>query len=59
MNQLGFPVLTILVALPVFAAIACLFADAKTARWIALGATLVDFALGVLLWATYQTGGAQ
>ena len=59
MNQLGFPILTILIALPVFAAIACLFADAKAARWIALGATLVDFLLGILLWATYQTGGAQ
>jgi len=59
MNQLGFPILTILIALPVFAAVACLFADAKAARWIALGATLIDFLLGILLWATYQTGGAQ
>ena len=59
MNQLGFPILTILIALPVFAGVACLFADAKAARWIALGATLVDFLLGILLWATYQTGGAQ
>ena len=55
----GFPILTLLIALPVFAAIACLFADAKAARWIALGATLIDFALGIVLWAAYQTGGAQ
>jgi len=59
MNQLGFPILTLLIALPVFAAIVCLFVDAKAARWIALAATLVDFAIGILLWATYQTGGAQ
>jgi len=59
MNQLGFPILTLLIALPVFAAVACLFADAKAARWIALGATVIDFLLGILLWATYQTGGAQ
>ena len=59
MNQLGFPVLTLLLAVPAFGAIACLFADAKAARAIALGATLVNFALGIVLWATYQTGGAQ
>ncbi|HMI18224.1 MAG TPA: NADH-quinone oxidoreductase subunit M [Sphingomonas sp.] len=59
MNQLGFPILTLLIALPVFAAIACLFADAKAARWIALAATLADFAIGILLWVEYQTGGAQ
>ena len=30
------------------------------ARWIALAATLVDFALGILLWAQLTTlGGAQ
>ena len=59
MNQLGFPILTLLVALPVFGAIACIFADAKAARWIALGATLVDLLLGVWLWAAYQIGGPQ
>ena len=59
MNQLGFPILTLLIALPVFAAIACLFADAKAARWIALAATLADFAIGIFLWVEYQTGGAQ
>src|SRR5436309_8655571 len=59
MNQLGFPVLTLLIALPIFAAIACLFADAKAARWIALGATLLDLLIGIWLWSAYQTGGAQ
>ncbi|WP_404713461.1 NADH-quinone oxidoreductase subunit M [Sphingomonas sp. MMS24-J13] len=55
----GFPILTLLLAIPTFGAIACLFADAKAARWIALAVTLVDFALGILLWAGYQTGGPQ
>ncbi|PZU08682.1 NADH-quinone oxidoreductase subunit M [Sphingomonas sp.] len=55
----GLPILTILIALPLAAAIACLFADAKAARMIALIATLLDFALGILLWANYQIGGPQ
>ncbi|WP_294391742.1 NADH-quinone oxidoreductase subunit M [uncultured Sphingomonas sp.] len=59
MNQLGFPILSLLIALPMLAAIMCLFADAKAARWIALAATLADFALGILLWSTYQVGGPQ
>jgi NADH-quinone oxidoreductase subunit M len=59
MNQLGFPILTLLIAVPTFGAIGCLFADAKAARWIALAATLIDFALGILLWANYQVGGPQ
>jgi len=59
MNQLGFPILTLLIAVPTFGAIACLFSDAKAARWVALVATLIDFALGLTLWATYQVGGPQ
>ncbi|QJU58739.1 NADH-quinone oxidoreductase subunit M [Sphingomonas sp. AP4-R1] len=55
----GFPILTILIALPLAAAIACLFADAKAARVIALAATVVDFVLGILLWSNYQIGGPQ
>jgi NADH-quinone oxidoreductase subunit M len=54
-----FPILTIMLALPVAAAIACLYASAQGARWIALGATLAAFALGILLWATYEVGGPQ
>ena len=30
-----------------------------TARWIALVATLVNFALGIVLWANFDVGGAQ
>ena len=59
MNQLGFPILTLLIAVPTFGAIACLFADAKAARWIALLATLIDFAIGILLWTSFRIGGPE
>ncbi len=44
---------------PLAGAVACLFAEAKTARMIALVATLVDLALGIVLWANFDIGGAQ
>ena len=59
MNQLGFPILTLMIAVPAAAAVACLFLKEESARWTALIATFVDFALGILLWATYDVGGAQ
>ncbi|MFW2830233.1 NADH-quinone oxidoreductase subunit M [Sphingomonas sp. ID0503] len=65
MNQLGFPILSIMLAVPAAAAFWCLAAPgeeearAGQARWVALGATLVDLALGILLWATYDIGGPQ
>ncbi|MBK5263671.1 MAG: NADH-quinone oxidoreductase subunit M [Alphaproteobacteria bacterium] len=55
MNQLDFPILSLMLAVPMAAAIACLFVEAKLARWIALVATLVDLALGIVLWANFQT----
>ncbi|PVE54469.1 NADH-quinone oxidoreductase subunit M [Arthrobacter sp. TPD3018] len=55
----GFPILTIMLLIPALAAIACLFVPAATARMIALAATLVDFVLGILLWANFDIGGAQ
>ncbi|WP_375398276.1 NADH-quinone oxidoreductase subunit M [uncultured Sphingomonas sp.] len=55
----GFPILSIMLAIPMAAAIACLFLGASNARWLALAATLVDLALGVLLWANFDIGGAQ
>ena len=42
----GFPILSVMLAVPLVAAVACLFVSAQTARWLALGATLVDLALG-------------
>jgi NADH-quinone oxidoreductase subunit M len=55
----GFPILSLLLAVPMVAAIACLFVSASAARWIALAATLVDLALGLLLWSQYEIGGPQ
>ncbi|RST32201.1 NADH-quinone oxidoreductase subunit M [Sphingomonas ginkgonis] len=57
--MMGFPILTALIAVPLLAALACLFVSASSARWIALVATLVDFALGCVLWAGYVPGGPQ
>jgi NADH-quinone oxidoreductase subunit M len=57
MNEL--PILSIMLAIPTVAAIGCLFLSANGARWLALLATLADLALGILLWASYDIGGAQ
>ena len=51
--------LSIMLAIPAIAAIACLFASAQGARWIALIATLVDLVLGIWLWANFDIGGPQ
>ncbi|WP_430389277.1 NADH-quinone oxidoreductase subunit M [Blastomonas fulva] len=59
MNDLGFPVLSMMLAVPMAAAIACLFVSANTARWLALLATLIDLALGIVLWMNFDIGGAQ
>jgi NADH:ubiquinone oxidoreductase subunit 4 (subunit M) len=40
-----------MIFLPLFAAVACLFVPANTARWTALLTTLVLFGLGCTLWA--------
>ncbi|MCC2975848.1 NADH-quinone oxidoreductase subunit M [Sphingomonas sp. PL-96] len=57
--MMEFPILSVMLAVPAIAAIACLFVKADAARWIALLATLIDFALGILLWASFDVGGAQ
>jgi NADH-quinone oxidoreductase subunit M len=54
-----FPILSLMLAVPLAGAIACLFLQAQTARMVALGVTLFDLALGVLLWMNYDVGGAQ
>ena len=54
-----------MILVPVLAAGWCLFAPgeeaarAAQARWVALIATLIDFALGIALWAGYDINGAQ
>jgi NADH-quinone oxidoreductase subunit M len=55
----GFPVLSILIALPLVAGLLCLFVSAAAARWIALIATLIDLALGIWLWVNFIPGGPQ
>src|SRR3546814_1577580 len=64
MNALGFPILSVLLAVPPAAALWILFAPgseagrAQNARVIALGATLIDFALGILLWLNFDSSTA-
>jgi NADH-quinone oxidoreductase subunit M len=55
----GLPILSLMMLVPLAGAAACLFSGANAARWIALGATLVTFVLGVVLWSNYQIGGPQ
>jgi NADH-quinone oxidoreductase subunit M len=55
----GFPILSVMLLVPVLGAIGCLFLSANGARWVALVTTLVDLALGILLWHGYQIGGEQ
>src|SRR3954447_25400146 len=55
----GLPLLSILIAVPLVAGALCLFLNANGARWTALIATLIDFALSIYLWQAYDPGGAQ
>jgi NADH-quinone oxidoreductase subunit M len=59
MSLSNFPLLTLMIVLPIAAAMLCLFAGARSARWIALAATLANFALGCVLWANFDIGGPQ
>jgi NADH-quinone oxidoreductase subunit M len=59
MNASDLPILSIMLAVPMLAAIACLFARAETARIVALTATLFNLLLGVWLWLSYNPAGAQ
>ena len=56
---MSFPILSATILVPVLAAILCLFASASQARMLALGATLVTFVLGILLWVHFEIGGPQ
>ncbi|WOE73930.1 NADH-quinone oxidoreductase subunit M [Alterisphingorhabdus coralli] len=59
MNDLGFPILSLMLAVPAIAAVICLYVPASTARMVALLATLADLLLGVILWMNFDIGGAQ
>lgn len=52
-------ILSLMLIVPLAAAALCLFVGANQARWIALGATLVDLVLGGVLWANFEIGGPQ
>ena len=41
----GFPILSVMLGVPMLAAIVCLFVSAENARRLALVATLIDLAL--------------
>ena len=55
----GFPILSLMLLVPLAAGIACFFLEASAARMTALVATLVNLGLGILLWLNYDIGGAQ
>jgi len=55
----GFPILSVMLLVPLVAGIACFFLEAQAARMTALVATLANLALGVVLWVNYEIGGAQ
>ena len=52
-------ILSIMIGLPLIAALLSLYAGATGARWLALGTTLVLFVLGVVMWTRYEIGGPQ
>ncbi|MDP9164425.1 MAG: NADH-quinone oxidoreductase subunit M [Pseudomonadota bacterium] len=56
---MSLPILSLLIAIPLVAAVVVLFVNASSARWIALGATLADLLLGILMWRAYVPGGPQ
>ena len=55
----NFPILTLMLLVPLVGALACLFLEAQAARTAALAATLIDLALGVALWANFDIGGVR
>ncbi len=56
---MSFPILSLMLLVPLIAGLACLFVAAPAAKVIALTATSIDLVLGVVLWISYDIGGAQ
>jgi len=54
-----FPILSLMLLVPLVAGIICLMVSAQAARTVALAATLIDLALGIVLWTSFDVGGAQ
>jgi NADH-quinone oxidoreductase subunit M len=57
--MMSFPILSLMLGIPLAAAMLALLLDARAARWLALAATTADLVLGVVLWQNYQIGGPQ
>ena len=55
----GLHLLTLLIAIPLVAGGIALFLNAAGARWVALIATLLDFAVATYLWANFDPNGPQ
>jgi NADH-quinone oxidoreductase subunit M len=55
----GFPILSIMLAIPMIAAIACLFVSASGARWDRARRDAREPRARHLLWLAYEIGGAQ
>ncbi|MEE4153930.1 MAG: NADH-quinone oxidoreductase subunit M [Erythrobacter sp.] len=55
----GFPILSIMLLVPLVGAFVCLFVQASAARWTALATTLVTLGLGIALWGHWNFGGEQ
>jgi NADH-quinone oxidoreductase subunit M len=52
-------ILSLMLAIPAIAAVLCIFSGDRLARFVALGATLINFALGLFMWRSFQVGGEQ
>jgi len=53
------PILSLMLLVPLVAGVICLMVSAQAARTVALAATLIDLALGIVLWTSFDIGGAQ
>ena len=52
-------ILTLMIALPMVAALVCLYVPPSQAKFVALAATLTDLVLGTILWVNFDPNGAQ
>jgi NADH-quinone oxidoreductase subunit M len=52
-------ILSLMLLVPLLGGLICLLVSAPAARMVALTATLIDLALGAVLWAQFDVGGAR
>ena len=52
-------VLTLMIALPMVAALVCLYVPPSQAKLIALAVTFADLVFGIILWVNFDPNGAQ